>query len=179
MISITDSGENIHLARQATPKMAPVITENEMKSRLPYGSTMESTHIETLQLLGISKLARQINIFQKMQKSPLISLGGLCDYGCTIKIYKQEMFIYKNGEEIIKGTRNKKTGMWEVPLGTQQSENVVNNILAQTSKLELAKYLHAALFSPTTASLLKEIKQVFLKTWPGLTEKLIKKHIEK
>ena len=60
--------------------------------------------------------------------------------------------------------------MLEVPLGTQQSENVVNNIMGQTSKLELAKYLYAALFSPITASLHKGIKQGLLKTWPGLTE---------
>ena len=50
---------------------------------------------------------------------------------------------------------------------------------AQTSKPELVKYLHAEIFSPTTAILLKAIKQGFLKTWPGLTEKLIKKHLEK
>ena len=89
------------------------------------------------------------------------------------------MSVQKNEEGIIKGTRNKKTGMWEVPLGPQQSENVVKNILAQNSKPELAKYLHAALFSPTTQSLLKAIRQGFLKTWPGLTEKLVKKHLEK
>ena len=64
-----------------------------------------------------------------------------------------------------------------MPLGPQQSENVVNNILAQTTKPELAQYLHAALFIPTTESLLKEIKQGLLKTWPGITEKLIKKHL--
>ena len=79
------------------------------------------------------------------------------------------MSTQNNGEEIIKGTRNKKTGMWEVPLGAQQSENVVNNILVQNSKPELAQYLHAALFSPDTASLLKAILQGFLKTFPGLT----------
>ena len=78
------------------------------------------------------------------------------------------MSIQKNGEEIIKGTRNNKTEMWEVPLGPQQSENVVNNILAQTSRPELSQYLHAVLFSPTKATLLKAIKQGFLKTWPGL-----------
>ena len=61
--------------------------------------------------------------------------------------------------------------MLEVPLGTQQSENVVNNIMGQTSKLELAKYLYAALFGPITASLFKGIKQGLLKTWPDLTEK--------
>ena len=69
--------------------------------------------------------------------------------------------------------------MWEVPLGPQQSENVVNNVLAQTSKPVLAKYLHATLFSPTAASILKATKQGFLKTRPGLTEILIKKHLEK
>ena len=88
-------------------------------------------------------------------------MGVLCDDGCTITLYKQEISIQKNGEEIIKGTRNKKTGMWDVPLGPQQSENVVDNILAQTSKPKLSQYLHAALFSPTTASLLKAIKKVF------------------
>ena len=69
--------------------------------------------------------------------------------------------------------------MWEVPLGKQQLENMVNNILAQTSKPEQAQYLNAALLSPTTESTLNANKQGFLKTWPGLTEKLIKKDLEK
>ena len=79
------------------------------------------------------------------------------------------MSVQKNGQEIIKGTRNKQTGMWEVTLEAQQSETVTNKILAQTTKPELARYFHVAIFSPTKASLLKEIKQGFLKTWPGLT----------
>ena len=69
--------------------------------------------------------------------------------------------------------------MWKVPLETQQSEAVANNILSQTYKLELAQFLYAALFNPTTASLLISIKQAFLKIWPRLSEKLIKRHIEK
>ena len=66
-----------------------------------------------------------------------------------------------------------------MPLGPQQPENLVNKILEQNPKPELAHYLHAVLFSPTTPSLLKAIKQSFLKTWLGLTEKLIKKHLDK
>ena len=88
------------------------------------------------------------------------------------------MTFQNNGQEIIKGTRNKQTGMWEVTLETQQSETVVKDILFQTNKPELSKYLYEALFSPTTARLLKEIKQGFLKIWSGFTEKLIKKHLE-
>ena len=78
--------------------MAPVITENEIQARLPDISTMESTHIATLQLPGLSKLARQIRILPKMQTAPLISLGVLCDDGCTITLYKQAMSIQKNVE---------------------------------------------------------------------------------
>ena len=54
-----------------------------------------------------------------------------------------------------------------MPLGTQQPENVVNNVLEQTYKLELSQYLHAEIFSPTAAIILKAIKQGLLKTWPG------------
>ena len=58
MLAIADSGANIQLARQSTPTMTPVIMDNEMKERLPDGSTMELTHIATLQLPGLSRLAR-------------------------------------------------------------------------------------------------------------------------
>ena len=40
MLSISDSGVNIYLAKQATTKMAPVIISNEMTARLQDGSTM-------------------------------------------------------------------------------------------------------------------------------------------
>ena len=98
-------------------------------------------------------------------------MGVLCDDGCTVTIDQIDTSIQNNGEEVIKGTINKKTGMWELPLGPQQAENVLNNILGKTSKPELSQYLHAYLFSPTTATILKVIKQVFMKMWPGLTEK--------
>ena len=93
MLSIVDSGVNIHLSRQSTPATAPVIMNNKMKARLPDGSTMESTYIETLQLPGLSNLARHIRIFLKIQTAPLIASGVLCDYGCIIALDKQAMYI--------------------------------------------------------------------------------------
>ena len=79
------------------------------------------------------------------------------------------MSVQKNGKYIIKGTINKKTGIWEVHLGTQKSETVVNIFMLQTSTPEPAQYQNAALFSPTIARLIKEIKQGSLKTWLKLT----------
>ena len=69
--------------------MAPVIISNDVEARLLDGITMESSHIETLHLPGLSKQTRHIHIFSKLHTAPLISLGVLCDYGCTIKLYKQ------------------------------------------------------------------------------------------
>ena len=51
--------------------------------------------------------------------------------------------------------------MWEVPTETQQSQDMTNNIIDKISKPELAQYLHASIFIPTTAILLKAIKQGF------------------
>ena len=87
-LEIEDSGTNIHLDKQATPKMAQVIISKDTAPRLPDGSTMELSHIATLQLPVISKKSRQIKIIPKMRTVPLISLGFLCDYGCTITLYQ-------------------------------------------------------------------------------------------
>ena len=58
MLEITDSDANIHLERKATPTMALVMMENDMKERLPYGFTTESTHIATLQIPGLINQTR-------------------------------------------------------------------------------------------------------------------------
>ena len=65
MLAMANSGVNIHLAKQATSTMASVIISNYIKSRLIDGSTMESSHISTLQIPGLSKQAMQIHISQK------------------------------------------------------------------------------------------------------------------
>ena len=71
IISIADSGANIHLEKQATPPMDPEFMEYDMKARLPDVSTMESTHISTLQLPGISKQVRQIHISPQNADIPI------------------------------------------------------------------------------------------------------------
>ena len=89
MLAIKKSGANTYLAIQATHTMAPIIMENETKERLPDGSTMESTNISTLQLPGLIKQAIQIHILPKMNIAPLISLGVICDYECTVTLEKK------------------------------------------------------------------------------------------
>ena len=68
MLEITDSGANMQLGRQANPKMDPVIMENDMKAKLLDGSTMDSTHIATIQLIVLSNQARQSHVSQKCRQ---------------------------------------------------------------------------------------------------------------
>ena len=96
--------------------MAPVIISNDTTEGQPDGSTMDSSHISALQLPSLSKQARHINIYPKMKTYPLISLGVLCDDGCTITLYNQEISVSKNGQERINVNINNQSGMWEVPL---------------------------------------------------------------
>ena len=112
MLAITDSSENIHLEKQAITITPPLIISNETIARLPDGNTMESSHIATIQISGIIKQEMQIHILPNTKIAPLISLGLLCDGGCNITLDKKDMSVQKNGQEIIKGTRNKITGMW-------------------------------------------------------------------
>ena len=91
MLAIVHSGANIHPEKNTTTKMAPVIMSAEMIARLQDGSTMESSQISALQITGLRKQSRQIHIDIKINISPLISLGVLCDYGCTITLDKEEM----------------------------------------------------------------------------------------
>ena len=76
-LAIVDSGANMHLAKQATTTMFPVIISNGTTSRLSHGRTLQSLHTATIQIPGQIKQASQIQISPRMKTAPLISLGIL------------------------------------------------------------------------------------------------------
>ena len=135
--------------------MAPVMISSDLTASMPDVSTMELSYISTLQVLVLIIQANQMHIFPKIKIVPLISLGVLCGDGCTIPLEKKELS-WTTNNKIQKEQSNRNVGSF---LETQQSEAVANNILSQTTKPDLAQYLRAALFSQTTASLLKAIKK--------------------
>ena len=60
---------------------------------------------------------------------------------------------------------------------SSQQINVI--IRKKQSKRELAQYLHAACFSPTINTFITAISKNNLSSWPGLTTKLIHRHLPK
>ena len=69
----------------------------------------------------------------------------------------------------------------EITKITPYKKNPKLNVIIRRKQthMELAKYLHASLFSPTSTTLINAIKQGFLKTFPGLTTSLISTQLPK
>ena len=111
------------------------------------------------------------------------------------------MKVYKNKNLILQGYRSTNgDGLWDIPIPPppptinnqwdkksnlipiqkipKQQQQTLNIIIRKDKAAkDLALYLHAACFSPTTHTFLKAIKNNHFVGWPGLTLDLIKKHL--
>ena len=113
------------------------------------------------------------------------------------------MHVFKNNQIVFTGYRNKRDGLWDVPLPQQQQymlhmthnlpkekefdidypmsplfENLNVIIRKDKTKNELIRYLHACCFSPQVSTFIKAISNGNFLSWPGLTEKLARKFLE-
>ena len=87
------------------------------------------------------------------------------------------------------GTRDNKTSLYMVTLKPEQNENMTElkiperhfagGLYESKSKADLCTFLHLALWSPCTSTLISAIKNNFLSTWPGLTKQLVQKFLQK
>ena len=124
----------------------------------------------------LSQVAQSAFVLDDLKTGTLISLAQLCDDDCIAIFSKFHVKILKNNEVIIQGKRMD-NGLWSIPLNKQHQ---INGILrTDKPKKELAEYIHASLGSPTHSTLIKAINKGHLTTIPGLTSKLISKHLPK
>lgn len=151
---------------------------------------MSKGHLPILKELPLP--ARTAHGFKNLSTN-LISVGQLCDSDCTAIFKKQNCAIIHNKKVILKGTRNKRTGLWYVLLITSEGEKVLTSEGEQNSKLsgehcnnvhrlnkitDILNYIYASLFSPTKSTLLQAIKNKNLITFPGLTYKNAKRYLK-
>ena len=143
---------------------------------------MQETHKAELNTRPlISTGAKIAHIFPHLQPGELISIGKLCDDGCTSTLTATTMKLHKQGEVVLEGNHNGEAGMWQVkitspqgPTPTHQSENT---LMTDITKHELAQWYHATLFSPVKKTLIQEIKKGYFATRPYLTIDLVNRHL--
>lgn len=99
--------------------------------------------------------------------SSLISIGKLCDAGCTTTFDEHKVLIHKGNNTLLQGTRDLWTGLWRFSLtntpATQETTKKIQQQINSATKIchlqinsawdfttipALIKFLHAMAFSP-------------------------------
>ena len=250
IIAKADSGASANYWRPQDIACMHNIRENTGHTvLLPNGKNITSTKEGYLNISPkLNNNTRKATVLPDLQSASLLSLGTLCDDECEVLLNKTSMTVNKAGKCILKGYRNTKDGLWDVPISTQHpnpkvsiQENYIlpkihcirkklqqpitqpykpsksprrklntptflqhlaliaeDTALDQTieefkqtdinskiniiikkkqPKATLAQYLHATCFSPVPSTFIKAIQNNNFITWPGLTTKLIQRHL--
>lgn len=78
---------------------------------LPDGDKIAPSHQGELPVQGLSQEARTATVLPRLKSSTLLSLGQLCDDGCSILLTKTHLYGTKDKRVILAGTRNHTDGL--------------------------------------------------------------------
>ena len=152
-------------------------TPNGVKVMYPDGNTAQATHEAVLNLPILPIAARKVHLFESLASGALISLGKLCDSGCTAYFNATKVYIFFKGKIIMQGARSNATNnLWKVN-GTkvEQPTMSLNTVIDKPTIAERIKFYHASLFSPTLDTLAKAVSAGYLTTFPTFTVKQLRK----
>jgi hypothetical protein len=196
-LTILDSGCNGHFVTNDTSLHNKQPTTNPTTVRVANQQTIQSTHVGTLPIQGLPPSAAQAHTFDTLQHN-LIGVSPLTHAGCTVLFSNDEATIQCPGEEpIICPATN--SGLWSVPIqGAKHVAKQIGAVAMQATRLihdqvyepfmalaaignsnhpaDLVAFHHAALFSPTIATLETAITKQYLPPLPGLTLHTLRKY---
>jgi len=172
--------------QHATANKMP--TTQPMHAKLPDGTYMHSTHTDNMDIPALLPSATQTSIFPALDTS-LISIGQLCDAGCTAVFNQHTADIRFNNTTILTGTRVP-PGLWYYQLPETAANSAISSTTAtlatknakatSTSSItDHIQFLHAAAFSPVTSTWIDAINNGHFTTWPGLTAEAVKRYLPK
>ena len=92
-------------------------TSKHTQVTLPNNETMSSTFQGSLNMSPmLSSKAQQALVLPNLKSSSLTSLGQSCDDDCQISLNKKDMRVCKDDRLVMKGCRNLRDGLWDVPI---------------------------------------------------------------
>ena len=174
--AIADTGATGHFLAIDTPNLESHPTKHPIKVALPDNSIITSTRIAELDLLPLPKEARTAHLFPALTNTSLLSIRKLCDAGCQAVFTDKEVIINWRGRVLLKGNRCPHTKLWQVPLQTKPFYHQANRITGTNTVAETVKFSHAALYSPRVSTLTAAVAKMYVKRFPGLTVKNLKKY---
>ena len=176
---ILDTGATGHFLTPLAATRDKKPTNTPVTVQLPDHSTIQSTHTASLPLHSndVPPTATTAHIFPHLRTS-LISVGKLCDSGCTAHFNKDEAVINYKGKVVVRGNRTP-NGLWTVfPSFTRTAQATTVTRVRHRIKDHLS-FLHAACFSPVKSTWIKAIKNNNFVTWPAVNQSNVNKHLPK
>ena len=162
--AIADSGASQHYLMQSDEKHCTDINNvtNGPLVKMPNNNYIRGSRSMSLQLHPtLSQGAQKAHSFDTLKSGSLISIGQLCDDDCVAIFTKYDLRVMKDGTLIIKGKRNKANGLWHIPLSPSNESQIIptseechSAIYNQSTKADLAGFIHACMFSPAPSTLL-------------------------
>jgi hypothetical protein len=148
---------------------------------MPKGTTIQSSHTCNLLLTGLPPQAIQAHILPGLVHNSLVSVGQLCDNGCSFTFIHDQVTVTKDKKCVMHRSRDPKSRLWRVDLKHKFEKHEVqcNNAHTNNNQKVLINYLHAVCFSPVKSTWITAIKNGNFLSWPGLTEHAVEKHLSK
>ena len=146
-------------------------TNNGIEVLLPNSARMRSTHTALLDIQGLPQQAKTTHIFPNLASGSLLSIGQLCDAGCTALFDKKKLYIFNKGKIIMQGTRQK-SKLWTIDNTAHHS---LNSVIDAPTIAERIEFFSRSLFSPTLPTLTKAISAGYLSSFPEVTTKQLRR----
>jgi hypothetical protein len=130
--------------------MKPIAIQN------PNGSIMYSTHEAELDMPNLPLAARHCHIIPALINHSLLSIGQLCDAGCSIELDTTVLKVQYDGTTVLTGTRTPQTRLWQVdetPTSNYTVTHATNAAITFATPTETVAFAHATLFSPALSTL--------------------------
>jgi hypothetical protein len=146
--AILDSGFTAHflLANAKCSNKIPAATP--LAVHIPNGDTIASTHTAMLNMPSLPHTAIQAHILPGLAQHSLLSVGQMCDSGCSVTFTATEVTVTNDESTILTGLRDKESSMWRSPLEPNLPldigrEHSAHNVYEHKSIQVTIAYLHA------------------------------------
>jgi hypothetical protein len=158
--AILDSGCTSNFLSAYAPCSNKQAAHVPLNNNMPNGTTIQSSHTCNLLLTDLPPQARQAHILPGLVHSSLISVGQLCDSGCSVTFTHYQVTVSRNGKNVMYGSRDPKSRLWRVDLKNRCETNQAqfNHAHDKSNQKDLITYLHAACFSPVKSTWISAIK---------------------
>ena len=182
---VLDTGATHHFfSSQPTPPHDLPLSDirpvsNGINVLLPNHDRIQATHKANLDLPHLPSAARDVHLFPSLASGSLMSIGQLCDSGCTATFTNTSAVITRQGKTVITGHRNPMSKLWELRPSNPSSTPItpsINSTIGSPSATARIRFYHAALFSPSLSTLQKTLDAGYLSSIPGLTSTSLRRH---